>query len=751
MNRSRAPDEEYFCRANALAYAENWAKRVRLGNVRADMSCAEPLHTETIPSGDVALVGNAVKAELVSAARNAGLLVVELGRPGPADRGRIALFIEEAVEEELRTHGASPPGVGASSNLDASLSDQLYRARLVRKRGLALSFGPLAGIANLAGALDAEDSAVLRWWMRSTRERPIRLMFDVSDRFLGVYAAPATLDSFVTHGPEFVPSEPRQSPSEPPSPSPEVAASIAAMELCISSAVASGCADMDLPAPEHDGPSEAALRHVDESVADAAAELEPRDSDGADLGAAAAPEAQRFAQTDEHDAIDFEPAAAVPHDSNAAGVLLPNDFRGLNLDATAPSAASGDTAALTLSDARLTAESREAAPTEMPRASSTESGSLAAAMARLLSDDDDEDERVPLVIESVEPIFYEEPLVAQTAAPSEDVAPRDEEHGRTTPIGSMLKRGRERSLESAAAHAMPAVERPEPARTAPAPVRTPAPEEWMPWVRELENARGPKPLAVIERLFVSAYVPLSEAVLKGVDDPRVHAALSAWSTSFDKSYRDAFDALRLRGKRPTMVLDVPDLALRIGRLHGARSTQLVLVDGMRFDLGLRVQDRLRELLGQHAALTERLLLWSALPTTTAMQLELIGRGPNGLRDMTTPSEAEPPVARGRGASTLRRVKTGQRELMKLDLVEARLAEPSTQPVTLRMDSLAEDVAEALAAHFTKLPPRTLVMLFGDHGFCIDNGESSGHAIRQGGAMPEEVLVPAFAWIVGPVH
>ena len=103
------------------------------------------------------------------------LLLVPVEPPRPALRGRLALLIESAVEEQLESRGAPPPGVGASSDLDASLSDQLYRARLVGSSGLAISLYTLEGIANLAGAIDAEDSAVLRWWLAATRERPVHL------------------------------------------------------------------------------------------------------------------------------------------------------------------------------------------------------------------------------------------------------------------------------------------------------------------------------------------------------------------------------------------------------------------------------------------------------------------------------------------------------------------------------------------------------------------------------------------------
>jgi hypothetical protein len=44
-------------------------------------------------------------------------------------------------------------------------------------------------------------------------------------------------------------------------------------------------------------------------------------------------------------------------------------------------------------------------------------------------------------------------------------------------------------------------------------------------------------------------------------------------------------------------------------------------------------------------------------------------------------------------------------------------------------------------------PRTLLLVTGDHGFTIDRGGSA----RQGGASPEEVLVGAFALLVGETH
>ncbi len=134
-------------------------------------------------------------------------------------------------------------------------------------------------------------------------------------------------------------------------------------------------------------------------------------------------------------------------------------------------------------------------------------------------------------------------------------------------------------------------------------------------------------------MFVSAYVPLADAVARGIGDASARQVLATWGSSFEQSYREAFAALRVRGKRPSMVLDIPDIALRIGRLHGARRVELIAVDALRFDLGLRLEQRIRWRMAQEVALTERLLLWSALPSTTSVQLELLGRGPRGAQDL----------------------------------------------------------------------------------------------------------------------
>ena len=276
--------------------------------------------------------------------------------------------------------------------------------------------------------------------------------------------------------------------------------------------------------------------------------------------------------------------------------------------------------------------------------------------------------------------------------------------------------------------------------------------EWRNQAIELDAARGPKPVRVIEQLFMTRYVPLMGALARGEADGAVRNVVDTWSQAFEHSYVDAFSAMRVTNKRPMMTFDAPEIAARIARLNGARGVKLLLVDSMSYDLGERVSAELRARATANGVCVDRMLLWSALPTTTSMQMALLARGPEALRDTEPPSQPDPEIVRGRAIATLRRERVGSREVMKLDLVEARLRNAGA-PYEERLDAIADEVATVLARFLESLPPRTLLFVFGDHGFKLpkaDGGRATGPA-TQGGASPEEVLVPAYAWLSGGVH
>jgi hypothetical protein len=167
---------------------------------------------------------------------------------------------------------------------------------------------------------------------------------------------------------------------------------------------------------------------------------------------------------------------------------------------------------------------------------------------------------------------------------------------------------------------------------------------------------------------------------------------------------------------------------------------------MRFDVGAQIKDALRRALGARASLTDELILWSALPTTTARQLETLHRGADALRSSQPESERDVDPLRGRSSEVIRRVKIGSRDLYKLDVVEAKVRDAGPQAFAA-LPQIAEGAAEVVARYAQTLKPRTLLFVFGDHGFTFDRGGVA----RQGGSSPEEVLVPAFAMLVGDVH
>ena len=91
------------------------------------------------------------------------------------------------------------------------------------------------------------------------------------------------------------------------------------------------------------------------------------------------------------------------------------------------------------------------------------------------------------------------------------------------------------------------------------------------------------------------------------------------------------------------------------------------------------------------------------------------------------------------------MRIGSRELYKLDLVPSLLE--GSSDVVGSLEGIATATAEALARHISTLQPRTLLFVVGDHGFTVDRRGQ----VRTGGASPEEVLVPAFSWLIGELH
>ncbi|WP_437904836.1 hypothetical protein WME95_41705 [Sorangium sp. So ce327] len=623
-----------------------------------------------------------------------------------APDGQLRATIEEAVELALALRGALPPRVQEGAPVEVVIADQIFRARALGAAGLAVALPRLAGGRSASPrALHPDDSATLLAWLGAAREAPVALVFDADDRSAQVLA-PVPLADLVersTRGGYGAVSSmsPRgqarslaaRGEDRPVGPAQSSAGARAPIEALPAGPTA---VDEALPA----GPT----------AVDEAPQAGPTAPDEALKARPTAPEA--------HGAPASPASAEGRTDGRLRGVLPPRSSRIRRADA--PAAVAG----------------RSAVAARAPGASTPPATDETAGMT---------------------------PASAEPAAPAAEPAAPHEERGAAMtlrpPRGAYEAAPNAPSVPSASsapnadgaqadADAPPQARR---ERKAPRD-RILSAAEWRALAVELDNARGPKPVRVIEQLFATHYTPLLGATLAGETDAAVRGVVDSWRTSFEHSYREAFSALRVTGKRPPMVFDAPDIASRIARLNGARGVKLLLVDAMRFDLGERVAAHLKEILVDRAILVERSLLWAALPPTTTAQISLLARGPDGLRETMPPSEAEPAIARGRAVATLRRERVGSRELMKLDLVEARLR-AAGPPFAERIEAIAEEVADVIARFMASLPPRTLLLVFGDHGFRMapmGDGSATGPA-SQGGGSPEEVLVPAQAWLVGGVH
>ncbi len=628
------------------------------------------------------------KATFTSEAVAAGLLFIDVPPPRSTARGRLALFIEGAIERCLETRGAPPPRVMVVG-FDQVLSDQLERARISGAQGIALWFSALDGIA-VDGALDSADSSTVRAWVDALGAHPILLEFAPENGALGIYSEPEPLSELILTM-QRRSSEIRGVTRD--------AAPTDITEL-------TGTTATLMPPAPLDAFSAMEAMHAMDVVAESDFEMDHDDDlrafgdDRDDEGESRnddAPDSWRSApalelQVDASDS--FSQSARAMADDTEAGWL-----RDALLELSTP--APRETRSNDRDDSFFPSEPM---PKLELRFADPEPPLAAVAP--------------PMNAPVTRPETVQEPVVAPVAFVERVVSPVATREAVKEPVQRPTLDGETR-------------------------------RKLQQYARDLDAAHGPKPLSVVERLFTSAYVPLRAAIDRGVEVPELRETADEWAKNFEKSYTEAFDALRVRNKRPLMVVDVPDIALRVARLHGARTTQLLLVDGMRFDLGDAVNDALRNLVGKRAACAERFLLWSALPTTTATQVELIGRGAAGLREFTGEVSEDMMVPRGKKASMIRRLKTGHREVHKLDMIEARLAEPGGASPD-GFDALAREVAERIAAHFEEREPRTMVMVFGDHGFAVER-QNEAFAARQGGASPEEVLVPAFAWLCGAVH
>lgn len=277
---------------------------------------------------------------------------------------------------------------------------------------------------------------------------------------------------------------------------------------------------------------------------------------------------------------------------------------------------------------------------------------------------------------------------------------------------------------------------------APSAQSAPQSQRCVAWMAQLQSMSGPKVHGSVERAFLTAYLPLSREVATGRAPRETQVVVEKWAEGFAHSYATAFKSLNLRAKRPKMVRDVVDVGVRWLGQHRARQCQLLLVSGMRFDLGQRLNEEIERRLPGRAVCADQTILWAALPSNGESQH--VGDAPARHTRPAGRMGSDPETP---SVSAIESLRIGTRELFRLDQLSSDLVKPG-EPETVRLQRLAVALAEHVVPWMSEQPPETLIVIFGDHGFHWQTTEDGTSAAQRGGALPEQVLVPASAWLVG---
>jgi hypothetical protein len=260
------------------------------------------------------------------------------------------------------------------------------------------------------------------------------------------------------------------------------------------------------------------------------------------------------------------------------------------------------------------------------------------------------------------------------------------------------------------------------------------------WATQLGSMNGPKVHGSIEKAFITAYLPLCREIASGAAPTEAAAAAERWAEGFAQGYASAFRQLGTGARRPRMVKDVVDVSVRWLGQYRARQCQLLLVSAMRFDLAQRLNEELEGRFGAGAVCADQCMLWAALPSNAEAQ-RLGGHEAAALRR----ASGEMPSAPAGGRAIVP-FNVGNRGLFKLDHVPSEL-ERTGEAEPARLGRLAVELADSIEPWMREQPPETLIVLFGDHGFHWQASLRGTGAAQRGGALPEQVLVSASAWLL----
>ncbi len=224
------------------------------------------------------------------------------------------------------------------------------------------------------------------------------------------------------------------------------------------------------------------------------------------------------------------------------------------------------------------------------------------------------------------------------------------------------------------------------------------------------------------------------------------------SEAFERFYLDQLPgASKQEGERLHRLEDVfAELRTKYEDKLRPADTRFVLLDGMRWDIWHRLKTSLLPDLTATYRVVDELVLWSAYPTSTKVQLERAGLTPPEQMMLAAESKVSYDASK---SEPDREVLPGFHRLMgpngerveRLDLVDEKVHESKAELVDL-VQEIELHSRRTLAMLLEEAPRGSMIFLFSDHGFVEDarwrpDSRYRRARYKHGGASPWEVLTP----------
>ncbi len=256
---------------------------------------------------------------------------------------------------------------------------------------------------------------------------------------------------------------------------------------------------------------------------------------------------------------------------------------------------------------------------------------------------------------------------------------------------------------------------------------------------------GPESFARWESLFVQSLSPLhllKERLNEKLE--RIGTALPPFLKQEEKAVADKLQEIsegfcrfyqhslpfweKGEGKRPMMIQDIPAILAKKRGVPDHREVYYLLMDGMRWDLWECIKSDFFEKMPNHFRFIREGALWANQPTDTGAQLA---------RFEQACQEIQPNL--------------GDQDLLwKISAIDEKI-HSEKGPLTHLFANIISYLEIDLLFRLKKLPSRTLLVLFSDHGF-VENpafrptNKYESPRYLHGKDSPFEVIVP-WAWVM----